>query len=44
MLRGKSYGGSMVLSAGDILVDSEDAIAYKQLGHRPKNPTVAPVF
>jgi hypothetical protein len=31
----------MVLIAADILVDREDAIAYKQLGKRPEEPTMA---
>jgi hypothetical protein len=35
---------SMVRIAAGILVDREDAIAYKQLGRRPKNPTIAPVL
>jgi hypothetical protein len=36
--------GSMVWIAADILVDREDAIAYKQLGRRPEDPTMAPVL
>jgi hypothetical protein len=38
------FRGSMVRIAADILVDREDAIAYKQLGRRPKDPTMAPVL
>jgi hypothetical protein len=36
--------GSMARTAADILVDREDAIAYKQLGRHPKDPTMAPVL
>jgi hypothetical protein len=34
----------MVLIAADILVDREDAIAYKQLGKRPEGPALSLVY
>jgi hypothetical protein len=33
-----------MLSAADILVDREDAIAYKKLGKRPKELTMVLVY